>query len=77
MKVHILIFEMWTKVVPRYYVLRLGRFFMEGAKMEERVLNDQQQARRDKITQLQQMGVPTAGDGNTFPDGFGPQPQGF
>ena len=30
---------------------------MEGAKMEERVLNDQQQARRDKITQLQQMGI--------------------
>ena len=25
--------------------------------MEERVLNDQQQARRDKITQLQQMGI--------------------
>ena len=40
-------------------------------------LNNKRQGLPTDATQLQQMGVPTAGDGNTFPDGFGPQPQGF
>ena len=40
-------------------------------------LNNKRQGLPTDATQLQQMGVPTAGDGNTFPNGFGPQPQGF
>ena len=40
-------------------------------------LNNKRQGLPTDATQLQQMGVPTAGDGNTFPNGFGPQPQGL
>lgn len=38
-------------------------------------LNNKRQGLPTDATQLQQMGIPTAGAGNTFPSGFGPAPQ--
>lgn len=38
-------------------------------------LNNKRQGLPTDATQLQQMGVPTAGTGDTFPSGFGPAPQ--
>ena len=38
-------------------------------------LNNKRQGLPTDATQLQQMGVPTAGAGDTFPSGFGPAPQ--
>ena len=38
-------------------------------------LNNKRQGLPTDATQLQQMGVPTAGAGDTFPNGFGPAPQ--
>lgn len=38
-------------------------------------LNNKRQGLPTDATQLQQMGIPTAGAGNTFPNGFGPAPQ--
>lgn len=38
-------------------------------------LNNKRQGLPTDATQLQQMGIPTAGAGDTFPNGFGPAPQ--
>lgn len=38
-------------------------------------LNNKRQGLPTDATQLQQMGIPTAGAGDTFPSGFGPAPQ--
>lgn len=38
-------------------------------------LNNKRQGLPTDATQLQQMGIPTAGNGDTFPSGFGPAPQ--